>query len=108
MAKTVFRLESLHKIDALKEDFDRQLKAAVEDCRERPGLKQAREVTVKLKIVPHAQDADDVVVHVQTTSKTPTRAIDPYRMQRTMNDGLKFQPNSPIDPDQESFDFGEE
>lgn len=108
MPKSVFRLESLHKIDALKEDFDKLLAQAVADCRDRPGLKKAREIKLTIKISPHEQDPDDVVVEQTCTAKVPARAIDRYRMQRTHNDGLKFQPNSPIDPDQESLPFDEE
>ena len=107
-SKSVYNLAGAQKIASLQEEFDKRVAAAVEDCRQRPGIKKAREVTLTVKLTPHPQDADDVFVDHEVKAKLPIKRIDTYRMQATNNNGLKFQPNSPEQPDQEGFDFGED
>ena len=107
VAKSVYDLAGAQKIDALREEFNRRMSDAVADCKSRPGVKQPRVVTLIVKVTPHPQEPDDVLVDHEVKAKTPTKHIDRYRMQATANNGLKFQPNSPEEPDQEGFDFGE-
>jgi hypothetical protein len=98
--KSVFKLETIHKVGHLGEDFDALLTAAVRDCKERPAMTKAREIKLTVKVTPHKDDADDVVVQTEVTGKTPARSALPYLMQTTANNGLKFAPSSPMDPDQ--------
>jgi len=104
-AKTLFKLESLHKVGHLAEDFDGLLLQAVQDCRARPGMQKPREIKVTVRVMPDKQDPEDVIVTSQVTSKSPAREASPYKMQSTHNGGLKFAPSSPMEPDQgELFD----
>lgn len=99
-SKCVFNLESVHKIGRLAEDFDAALVAAVRDCKERPGLRNPREIKLTVRVIPHPQEPEDCIVHSQVTTKSPARVADAYKMQSTHNHGLKFAPSSPMDPDQ--------
>jgi len=108
MAKSIYNLAGAYKIDILREEFDRRMADAVADCKTRPGLNKCREVSLTIKIWPAPQEPDDVLVDHAVKSKIPIREIDRYRMQTTVNNGLKFQPNSPVDPDQESLFDDEE
>lgn len=78
------------------------------DCKARPGLRAARAVEVKIVCKPSEQDPDDVIVETQVRAKLPNRTAELYKMQSTTNDGLKFEPESPMSPDQQSLDFDEE
>lgn len=98
--KSVFKLETIHMVGHLAEDFDAMLTAAVRDCRERPAMTKPREIKLTVKVVPHKDGADDVVVAAAVTGKSPAREALPYLMQTTVNNGLKFAPSSPMDPDQ--------
>jgi len=105
MAKQeLFTLKSLAKIQGLEADFDATLQAMVRDCRERPGLKQKRKLAVQLEFLPD-EKGEDVVVTVQTRNTLPTRVAERYKMMATVNNGLKFSPASPMDPEQLGLDF---
>ena len=91
MRTTHLSLESLHLFSPdLAEDFDSQLEAAVADCRERPSLQAKREVNIRLVIIPHPDDPDDVTIEAITTRKTPARKLDPIRARRTARNQLQF------------------
>lgn len=91
MHTTQLTLKSLHLLSAgLAEDFQQQLEAAVQDCRQRPALADKREVTIKFTIIPDPEDADDVLIHPVTTRKTPGRKIQPIRARRTAKNQLQF------------------
>lgn len=84
-------LETLHKLSpGLATDFAEQLESAVADCRQRPSLAKDREVTIKLKVKPHPEDPDDVIIEPVTTRKTPARIIEPIRARRTHKNQLQF------------------
>ena len=108
MSKAVFTLKTLHRLQRLESGFNESLTAAVDDCKRRPGLKKAREITIKVKVLPDESEPEDCVVVTTLSSKFPNRLIDPYKMQSTKNNGLKFEPSSPMNPDQNSFDFDDE
>ncbi len=76
--------------DLSQEDFDKQLTALVEDCKARPGINKARELTLKLRIKPHPEDPDDVMISPVTTRKMPARGIEPIRARRTPRNQLQF------------------
>ena len=63
----------------------------VADCRKRPGLAKHRTVKVEIKIKPHPQDPDDVVIEPVTTSRTPAKALDPIRGRCTRRNQLQFE-----------------
>lgn len=91
MDTATLTLETIHHLSPdLAEDFRQQLDYAVADCRQRPALAKAREVTIKLAITPHPQDPDDVLIEPVTTRKTPARVIGPIRGRRGRNDQLLF------------------
>ena len=84
-------LQTLHELSPdLAEDFRQQLEAAVMDCRQRPTVSQKREVTIRLTIIPHPADADDVEITPVTTRKTPARSLASVRARRTHNNQLQF------------------
>lgn len=107
-AKSVFKLETIHKVGHLAEDFDTLLTQAVRDCKERPAMAKPREIKLTVRVTPSKQEADDVIVQSVVTGKTPAREALPYLMQTTVNDGLKFAPSSPMEPDQGELPFDEE
>ena len=85
------KLETLHHLsDELCSDFEQQLAAAVADCRARPALKKPREIKITLRVKPHPQDADDVMITPITTAKTPAREGDPIRARRSVRNQLQF------------------
>ena len=107
MAKTMYELKSLHKIEKLEEAFRAELAAAVADCRARPAINKPRKVVIELQIKPDKSDFDDVIIDHRVRGKVPELLIDPYKMQATQR-GLQFQPDSPMNPDQNSLDFGDD
>lgn len=98
----LFTMKNLHLIGGLADDFDAQLKTAVRDCRERPGMKKPREITIRLRCCPH-ENGDDVLVEVTTGNKMPTKVAETYRMMATAQDGLKFNPDNPETTQQTDF-----
>jgi hypothetical protein len=91
MQTAALQLETLHLLsEELKRDFTEQMKTAVADCRRRPAYAKPREVHVRLKITPHADDPDDVLIEPITTLKTPARPLDKIRARRSKNDQLQF------------------
>ena len=106
-------LSTIHVLDdgELAKDFNEQLQALVKDCVSRPGIDKARELRLTVKIKPAALangQCDDVFVECFTTSKQPNRPIEIYRMRTTANGGAKFQPDSPLSPDQKDLGFDDE
>jgi len=91
MSTTELSLKSLHLLSpGLADDFQQQLEAAVQDCKQRPSLPDKREVTLRLAVTPHPEDPDDVAIQPVTTRKTPARKIDPIRARRTPKNQLQF------------------
>ena len=91
MSSTALNLDTLHRLsEGLCEDFRQQLAVAVEDCRQRPSLAAKREVTLKLEIIPHPEDPEDVLIMPVTTRKTPARKIEPIRARVTNRGQLLF------------------
>jgi hypothetical protein len=84
-------LSTLHQLSPeLADDFAQQIEAATADCRQRPSLAKKREVSIKLTIIPHPEDPDDVLIAPITTRKTPARHIQPIRARRTPKNQLQF------------------
>lgn len=70
-------------------DFQEKLSAAVQDCKQFRNDKP-RDVTLKLRIVPHPNDPDDVIITPQVGSKTPARQHAPFRARGTARGQLHF------------------
>ena len=98
----LFTMKNPHLIRGLAEDFDGQLRTMVRDCRDRPGMKKPRELTIRLRCHPH-ENGEDVLVDVTTGNKLPTKIAETYRMMATTADGLKFNPDSPESTAQSDF-----
>lgn len=91
MKTACLTLATVHLLsDGLTEDFRQQLESAVQDCKQRPSLPDKREVSLKLTIVPHPEDPDDVLISPVTTRKMPARKIEPIRARRTRSSQLHF------------------
>lgn len=90
MNTATLKLETLHLIPALKEDFETQLQQLIADCKRRPGMGKARTLKVELTIKPHKTDPDDVWIQPVVSSKRPATTIDPIRGRRTRADQLQF------------------
>ena len=85
-------LRSLHLLSpGLADDFQQQLEAAVMDCKQRPSLSAKREITIRLTVIPHPEDPDDVLIQPVTTRKTPARKIERVRARRTPRDQMLFE-----------------
>lgn len=91
MSVAELTLKSLHLMSpGMATDFGEKLTAAVLDCRQRPSLPASRQVVIKLTIKPHPEDPDDVTIHPEVTSSTPTRKLEPLRARRTRKNQLQF------------------
>lgn len=80
----------LHYVTHRPDARQQQVEGNVIDCRQRPSLAAKREVTLKLTIIPHPEDPDDVLITPVTTRKTPARNIEPVRARRTQKNQLQF------------------
>lgn len=111
-AAQLFNLKTLHLLGAgdLERDFEATLASLVKDCTARPSVGKKRQVSLVVDMTPKVNadgSCDDVVVSVQVVSKAPAKMVDPYVMRATVNGGLKYQPDSPGNPAQESLGFEE-
>lgn len=104
----VFTLEGLAELHGgdVKADFETVLQALVKDCTSRPAIKKKRQVSIVIDVEPIlAKDGtcDNVAVSVQVASKQPARVVPTHVMQATVKGGLKYNPDSPSDPDQKTI-----
>lgn len=90
MKTATLKLETLHLIPGLEDDFNGQLEALIADCKRRPSMAKARTLEVKLKIEPHEADPEDVWIVPVIQSKRPATQIDPIRGRRTRAGQLQF------------------
>lgn len=90
MKTATLKLQTLHLIPGLADDFDRQIESLVADCKQRPGLEKARVLELKITVEPHPQDADDVWIRPIIGSKRPATQIDAIRGRRTRTGQLQF------------------
>jgi hypothetical protein len=98
----LFLLKNMHLVQGLADDFDGQIQTMVRDCKERPGMKRPREITIRVRLTPH-ENGEDVLLEVTTGNKLPTKMAEKYRMMTTTNHGLKFNPDNPETPQQSDF-----
>lgn len=90
----------------LERNFEAVLAAAVKDCTARPSLKNPRKVTLQIVVRPVLKQdgtCDDVTVDVEVGSKSPAKIVPTYTMTTTANGGLRYNPQSPNDPNQQTL-----
>lgn len=108
--QTPFDLESIVRLDfgALNAAFRHELDYVVRDCRDRPGEKKPRVVTMQFAFTPEPDsvgsvEADNVLVEATILGKIPVRRSKVYSMRPAVASGrhcLLFNPDVPDDPDQ--------
>lgn len=101
-------LEALLTIDEgrVRETFQQALHRLETDCRDRPGLKDARKLRLNVELRPIPDDSGDlgeVDVKFFIEESLPKRKTRAYTM-RAERDGLFYQPYSPHDPNQTSLE----
>jgi hypothetical protein len=90
MKTAPFKLEQLHLVPGLAEDFNRQVAALVADCKQRPALKKKRIIKIEIEIEPHANDPEDVWIVPKLSTRRPATQIDPIRGRITKAGQLQF------------------
>jgi len=108
MASHKIKLSTLHDIDKGVAEilFDREIAKAIADCRDRAALQKPREVTLKVRLVPHQNDPEDVIVTLEVTPcKVPGSVSDPVRMQTNGKNEATFQSESNDNPHQPDLGF---
>lgn len=63
---------------------------AVQDCRSRPSCTKKRTVTLKLDIVPHPNDPDDVVISPIVGARRPATEHPMFRARASRSGQLRF------------------
>ena len=102
-------LESLNDLDdgRVAVAFMLELKRAVADCMDRPGDKNAREVSLVLKLAPVVADdgqCDSAHGEFQIKSKVPTRKSRVYDFGVNRKGHVYFSDTSPDNLPQTTFD----
>ncbi len=90
MNTVTLKLETLHRVPGLADDFDAQIEALVADCIKRPGLAKDRTLKVEIRIRPHATDPQDVTIEPVIATKRPSTVLDPIRGRCTKRNQLQF------------------
>lgn len=108
MAPKLFNFTSLADFDdgRIREAVDLELNRARLDCEDRPGLKQARKVTLTVILEPESDERGkiaDVQVSFDIQARFPKRASRPYTM-AAKRGHLVFNDLSPDDPNQMTLD----
>lgn len=110
MALVSLTLDALKNLDNGKVDaaFQHELKHAIEDCMDRPGDANARQVGLTAKITPVVDDDGSCAgasVEFTVKSKVPDRKSRPYSFGINKKGHLYFSDESPDNVDQ--FTFGD-
>lgn len=90
MNTATLKLQTLHLIPGLEDDFTSQLEALIADCKKRPGMAKPRTLEVKIKIEPHKDDPEDVWIAPVILPKRPATQVDAIRGRRTRSGQLQF------------------
>lgn len=113
MALQQFKTASLATLDGgrIAAALERELKQAVQDCRDRPAEKKARKVTLQIEIAPEVVDntADlcTIGLQCQIQARFPSRASRTYSMDVQKNGNLVFNADAPENPAQKTIFDGE-
>lgn len=110
MAVKQFTLADLHELDGgrVATAFDLAVKRIALDCDDRPGELRPRTVNLQIEMIPSVDDrneCDGVKVKMQVKDSVPTRKSKKYDFGLRKNGVLTFNPDSPDNIDQETFDF---
>ena len=108
MALQKFDLATLTELDGarIRTAFDQAIERLTEDCKDRPGVKKARTVTLTVSLVPLANDdgdLDTVDVDFKFKESMPKRASRTYNMLPTRK-GLYVNEMSPDEVKQRTLD----
>ena len=109
MAMVPLTLESLNDLDdgRVSVAFMLELKRAVADCQDRPGDKNARTVTLDLKLTPIVDDdgsCDGAHGEFHIKSKVPQRKSKPYQFEVRKGGHLVYNSNNAENPEQTTLD----
>lgn len=91
----------------VREAYELALRRLQRDCQDRPGLQEKRTLTLKLTLVPVADDAgglDSCQVQFRVDEQLPTRRSKVYNAQAAPNGTLLFNEMSPEDIHQTTLD----
>lgn len=110
-SQTPFTLENLRKLDFGKIGvaFDVEREHVVKDCMDRPGDSHARVILMKFLFAPIADaamgapDCERVRFECEISSNLPKRRTRVYEMSPTVNGGLMFNPDLPLEPDEDTI-----
>lgn len=106
MPKFSLAMDSLHQLDngLPAMIFDREVKKAIADCRDRNKLDKARTIGMTLKMTPHDTDPDDVFLELEITSvKLPPASFDAVRMTTNNGNQAHFRSEFNESPNQQSL-----
>lgn len=108
MALEQFSLATLAEMDGgrIRTAFEQALKRLEADCKDRPGVKRARQLQLVVDMQPVADDGelDSVNVTFRIKESIPKRESKAYNMQAVPG-GLLFNDASPEDVRQMSLDM---
>lgn len=97
-------MENLGDIDdgSVAVAINQALRAAVNDCQDRPSLKKARKITLEISITPVMDKRDFHQARVEFTIKqtVPSKGLEVVMRPTTRGDGLEFHPTFSDNPDQ--------
>ena len=110
MPPVLFSLKNLSQLAGgdIERDFNQAMASIVRDCFERPSIEKRREIRLLVLFTPVQKNdgtCDDVNVSIQLAAKHPCQSYEPYVMRATVNGGLRYQPESPENPEQPGLGF---
>jgi len=108
MGLEVFTYDSIGKMDdgRIRTALEMALQRCIDDCRDRPGLKTARKLTLQLSLVPVMDDQnglDSVDMGFVIHETAPKRKTKTFNM-RAASEKLLFNEVSPDDARQRTID----
>jgi hypothetical protein len=113
MAVQKLSLESIPELDpGIVLAFNNHLKRAAQDCEDRPADRKPRKVTLEVMISPvmdlNTRECASTEIDLQTTSTIPAYRTRTYSVGMRKNGILAFNPDSPDNCDQGTFDMGDD
>jgi hypothetical protein len=93
MQLKLFETKTLAFFDggSIAAEFDRELKKAIEDCRDRPGEERVRKVVLQVQLTPQVDNTGETVrcsVSFQAHAKLPSRRFGGHLLQMRKNGTL--------------------